>query len=97
MLIFYNLYNSMLVLYKYLNNKFINSKNMGENIFNRIVICILFAFLLQPSEVRCQCNRVNDSLCLVAFHNSTGGSDWFKKWNLNKSMDNWWGIKLNSN
>lgn len=87
----------MLVLYKYLNNKFINSKNMGENIFNRIVICILFAFLLQPSEVRCQCNRVNDSLCLVAFHNSTGGSDWFKKWNLNESMDNWWGIKLNSN
>ncbi|MBK6859689.1 MAG: T9SS type A sorting domain-containing protein [Saprospiraceae bacterium] len=36
-------------------------------------------------------------MCLVAFHNSAGGLDWFKKWNLNESMDNWWGIKLNSN
>lgn len=42
------------------------------------------------------CDRRSDSLELVKFYNATGGPNWWKKWDLTKPMDIWFGIKLNS-
>ena len=40
------------------------------------------------------CDRRSDSLELKKFYDSTGGANWFTKWNLSEPMDKWWGIKL---
>ncbi|MBK8280178.1 MAG: hypothetical protein IPK94_08730 [Saprospiraceae bacterium] len=42
------------------------------------------------------CDRRSDSLELVKFYNSTGGQNWINKWDLNKSLDSWYGIGLNN-
>jgi len=41
------------------------------------------------------CNRQSDSLALVALYNSSSGANWTNTWNLNQSMDNWYGVTLN--
>jgi Leucine-rich repeat (LRR) protein len=41
------------------------------------------------------CDRKSDSMELVKFYNATGGNNWWKKWDLNKPMNTWWGIRLN--
>jgi len=43
------------------------------------------------------CNRLIDSLALVAFYNSTNGPNWTNTWNLNQPMDTWYGIDLYEN
>ncbi|MGB3227112.1 MAG: YCF48-related protein [Saprospiraceae bacterium] len=40
--------------------------------------------------------RLNDSLELVKLYNSTNGPNWIYRWELSKSMDNWYGVQLNS-
>jgi len=42
------------------------------------------------------CNRTTDSLALMALYNSTDGSSWTNKWDLNKPIDSWYGIALNT-
>ncbi|MBK7370917.1 MAG: leucine-rich repeat domain-containing protein [Saprospiraceae bacterium] len=42
------------------------------------------------------CDRWSDSLELVKFYNATGGPNWWKKWDLSKPMDSWWGVTLNT-
>ena len=42
------------------------------------------------------CDRRSDSLELVKFYNATGGANWWKKWDLKKPMDSWFGISLNA-
>jgi len=39
--------------------------------------------------------RQSDSLSLVALYNAAGGASWLNEWNLNESMDNWYGVTLN--
>lgn len=45
----------------------------------------------------CICNRNADSLALVEFYNSTGGSNWNTTWNLEQPMDTWFGVGFNEN
>lgn len=42
------------------------------------------------------CDRRSDSLELVKFYNATGGPNWWKKWDLKKPMNSWFGIELNT-
>ncbi|MDZ4709998.1 MAG: gliding motility-associated C-terminal domain-containing protein, partial [Saprospiraceae bacterium] len=42
------------------------------------------------------CDRRSDSLELVKFYNATGGPNWWKKWDLNKPINTWLGIKINN-
>ena len=39
--------------------------------------------------------RQNDSLSLVALYNSTDGANWTNTWDLNSSIDTWYGVRLN--
>lgn len=41
--------------------------------------------------------RERDSLALVALYNSTDGANWINTWDLSQSMDDWYGVTLNSN
>jgi len=41
------------------------------------------------------CNRLTDSLALVELYNTTNGNTWNTTWNLNQSMENWYGVHLN--
>lgn len=40
------------------------------------------------------CNRLADSLALIALYNATNGPNWTNTWNTNQSMDNWHGVTL---
>ncbi len=40
------------------------------------------------------CSRQSDSLALVSFYQSTNGQDWVVPWNLNQTMNNWYGVEL---
>ncbi|MBL0113540.1 MAG: leucine-rich repeat domain-containing protein [Saprospiraceae bacterium] len=51
---------------------------------------------LSSAKLNFVCDRRSDSLEFVKFYNATGGPNWWKKWDLNKSMDTWWGIRLTS-
>ena len=48
-----------------------------------------------PDPPTGNCNRLTDSLALIALYNSTNGPNWLNTWNLNQSMDNWFGVSLN--
>jgi len=37
-----------------------------------------------------------DSLTLVTLYNTTNGANWTNSWNLNQSMNNWYGVGLNA-
>ena len=39
--------------------------------------------------------RQRDSLALVALYNSTDGANWTNTWDLNNSIDTWYGVTLN--
>jgi len=39
--------------------------------------------------------RERDSLALVELYNSTDGANWINPWDLNSSMENWDGVRLN--
>ncbi len=41
------------------------------------------------------CDRVRDSLALVALYNSTDGPNWTNTWDLQQPMDTWYGVKIN--
>jgi|GEM_PF-3184300 len=41
--------------------------------------------------------RKRDSLALIGLYSATNGSSWINTWNLNESMDNWFGVTLNAN
>ncbi len=51
---------------------------------------------IQANTLLFMCDRVSDSLELVKFYNATDGANWWKKWDLTKPMDFWFGIGLNS-
>ncbi|MEM9917145.1 MAG: gliding motility-associated C-terminal domain-containing protein [Bacteroidota bacterium] len=42
----------------------------------------------------CKCNRTADSLELVDFYARTGGPSWRNKWELDKPIDQWYGVVL---
>lgn len=42
------------------------------------------------------CREV-DSLALVEFYNATDGANWTNTWDLNSSIDTWFGVELNAN
>lgn len=52
--------------------------------------------IISPETVQFVCDRRSDSLELVKFYNATGGPNWWKKWDLNKPMNTWWGVQLNN-
>ena len=61
------------------------------------IVLISISFNLSLSA---QCNRMADSLELVKLYNSLDGSNWSDKTNWlvpGKSIDTWYGIKLNTN
>jgi len=41
------------------------------------------------------CNRLTDSLALMALYNSTNGANWTNTWDLSQPMDTWYGVDLN--
>ena len=45
------------------------------------------------NELSC---RKRDSLILIGLYNATNGANWTNQWNLNESMDNWYGVTLNA-
>lgn len=47
------------------------------------------------NEVIPTCRQV-DSLALIAFYNATNGANWTEKWDLNQSMDTWYGVTLSA-
>lgn len=53
-----------------------------------------------PSEYRevnfrPTCDRIRDSLALVALYNATNGPIWTQRWNLNSPMGTWFGVQFN--
>ncbi len=52
--------------------------------------------ILSSTQINFFCDRRSDSLELVKFYNATGGQNWIHKWDLNKSLDSWYGIGLNN-
>ena len=44
----------------------------------------------------CACNRVQDSLALIEFHQVAGGDNWLVEWDLSGPIDNWAGVSLNT-
>ncbi len=52
--------------------------------------------ILSSTQLNFVCDRRSDSLELVKFHNAAGGQNWINKWDLNKSLDSWYGIGLNN-
>lgn len=59
-------------------------------------IFLLLASLFFPFFIQSQCDRSADSLALVDLYNATGGSGWTNPWNLDQSMNSWYGVTLNS-
>ncbi len=55
---------------------------------------ILFIALHYQLLSNAQCNKVSDSLALVALYNATNGSNWLNGWNLDQPMSTWYGITL---
>ncbi len=49
---------------------------------------------IPPSISGC---RYNDSLALVALYEATDGANWTNTWDLNESMDAWYGVTLTGN
>ena len=47
-------------------------------------------------EVGCTCDTNRDRTALINLYNSTNGNNWINAWNLNLSMDSWYGVTLNS-
>jgi Leucine-rich repeat (LRR) protein len=66
---------------------------MKKKFYKSFIITIL-ALILFPLSGFSQCNRQTDSLALIALYNSTNGSNWTNTWNLNQSMDTWYGVTL---
>ena len=54
-------------------------------------------FIQLPFLSSAQCDRIADSLALVALYNETNGPEWTHTWNLKEPMSTWYGIILNSN
>lgn len=54
----------------------------------------LYAMLSEAAPPTCI--RVNDSLALVKLYESTKGDNWINSWNLNQSMNSWYGVTLNA-
>ena len=46
--------------------------------------------------IPCYICSESDSLALVALYNATDGPNWNIPWDLNKSVESWYGVKLNS-
>ncbi|MCB0629208.1 MAG: T9SS type A sorting domain-containing protein [Saprospiraceae bacterium] len=42
------------------------------------------------------CDRLQDSLSLVAFYQATNGAEWTNAWDLSLPMDTWYGITFNA-
>lgn len=56
---------------------------------------LIFISFLFVAEATGQCSRQQDSIALVSLYQATKGNNWLKKWDLTKSMDTWFGVKLN--
>lgn len=57
-----------------------------------ITLCLLSNVKVSNAQT---CNRQLDSLTLITFYNSTGGSNWLTTWDLQKPINEWAGIVLN--
>ena len=42
-------------------------------------------------------NRLSDSLALIALYNSTDGDNWYNSWNLDESINTWFGVTVSRN
>jgi len=83
-----------------------NTPSFKNTFFFFSVLCIMILLSCSSDacdnceeEMEMQVNeeRLNDSLILVSLYNSTDGPNWEENWDLNTSMDNWFGITLNTN
>src|SRR5688500_12613874 len=55
----------------------------------------LIPALLFCLHVKSQCDRIADSLALVALYNATDGNSWTTSSNLDNPMSSWYGVTLN--
>ncbi len=62
-----------------------------KNFFSLFLFLLVFGSTALYSQ---SCNRANDSLQLVELYQMTSGDLWERKWNLNNSMDSWYGVTL---
>ncbi len=74
----------------------LNDKSLSDGYIN--LEAALLAFGAEPCESSPPppspptCNRLVDSLALIDLYNATDGANWTNTWNLNLSMDNWYGV-----
>lgn len=67
--------------------------------FRTILLFLLLFFTYSISlkgQIKNQTLRALDSLQLVSFYDQMNGKNWVNKWDLEESMDNWFGIHLNN-
>lgn len=57
---------------------------------------LLIVFIGINLHLNAQCNRSADSLALVTLYNATNGEAWYKKWDLSKPINTWFGVQLNA-
>lgn len=66
-------------------------KKCSKAFLGVILLCLFFCHTLMG-----MCGRVNDSLILVKFNQSTNGANWFTKWQFNTPINTWHGVSINS-
>ena len=61
------------------------------------LVVFFFLVLSAFSVIEAQGSRQQDSLALVALYNSTDGTNWTVTWDLERPMEEWFGVGLNAN
>ncbi len=76
---------------------------MGVKSQNLGVLCLLLSLFISPllgnnsfSEEEVSTCRQQDSLILVDFYKEARGDDWLVSWDLNRPMNQWFGVTLNA-
>ena len=67
-----------------------------HNGINNLILIFLIAGFLPQTLTAQNCDRQRDSLALVALYNATDGPNWTNTWNLLQPIDEWWGVKQNT-
>lgn len=65
-----------------------------------ILMCILLGWGFKgnyaTSSTNCSCDAVRDSFALASLYRTTNGASWTNTWNLNESMDGFYGVVLDT-
>ena len=57
---------------------------------------LIVAALFFACQLSAQCDRLQDSLSLIALYNATDGANWINTWDLNQPLSTWYGVTLNA-